>query len=441
MSMPVPDFAAHRRAALDRLGPDEAVLVFASPHHLRNGDAEYRYRPDSDLYWLSGWTGPEAAVFLRPGEAPFTLFCQPRDPERETWTGRRPGPEGALARFGADAAFPIHEIETELVRLLQGVRVLHYGFGRDADHDALLVASIAKAARAARTSGLDVPETFHAPSVLLHELRLHKTPAELDILRRASEITANAHRAAMGKAAPGVTEYEIEALLDHCFRANGGTGAGYTSIVAGGDNANILHYVENSEPLSSDDLLLVDAGCEVGFYTADVTRTFPVSGRFSAAQREVYEHVLQAQLAAIDAARVGRRFRDVHDAAVLALTRAMVALGLLEGEPEDLVADGAFKRWYMHGTSHWLGLDVHDVGMYARGGDSRKLEPGMVLTVEPGLYIPADAEDAPERLRGNGVRIEDDVLVTERGPEVLTAACPKTVAEVEAACAAAPYRA
>jgi len=434
--LPRPDFAHHRATLLDRLAEGEAVLLFATPHAVRNGDSEYRYRPDSDLYWLTGWTGPDAAVFLKRGEAPLTMFVQPRDPEQETWTGRRPGPEGARERFGADAAYEIEALEKELPRLMLGVHTLHYGFGRSAEDDALVSASIRKAERLARRSGADVPETFHAPARLLHELRLHKSPDEIEVLRKAAALTTDAHVAAMRVARPGRYEYEVEAAIAHVFRAGGGDGPGYTPIVAGGDNANILHYHENDAALRDGDLLLIDAGGEYALYTADVTRTFPVNGRFSPAQRSVYEVVLAAQEAAIAAAVVGARFLSVHEAAVRRLTQGMVELGLLEGDVDVLIANEAYKRFYMHGTSHWLGLDVHDAGRYARAGASRPLQAGMVITVEPGLYIPAAAEGVPDALRGIGVRIEDDVLITDDGPDVLTAAAPRTVADLEAALAA-----
>ena len=429
-----PDFAAHRQALLDRLEEDEAVLLFGGPHHLRNGDAEYRYRPDSDVYWLTGWPDPEVAIFLRPGEEPLTIFCQPKNKEREIWTGYRPGPDGARDDFGADAAFPIDELEAELPRLVQGVSKLHYAFARDADHDALLAGAIRKAARLARKNGLSVPETFHAPSHLLHELRLIKKDDELTVLREAARIGVQAHVAAMAKAAPGVFEYEVESLIDYIFRSEGGTGPGYNSIVAGGANACVLHYITNREELRDGDLLLIDAGAEFQYYTVDITRTFPVNGTFSEPQRRVYQWVLDAQLAAIDEARPGRPYKAMHDAAVRILTEGMLDLGLLEGEIDTLIEEEAFKKYYMHGTGHWLGLDVHDVGVYARHGESRLLEPGMLVTVEPGLYIAADDEDAPEELRGIGIRIEDDVLVTDGDPDVLTGAAPKTIEDVEAAC-------
>ncbi|MBT3222169.1 MAG: M24 family metallopeptidase [Proteobacteria bacterium] len=432
--VPVPDFAAHRQRLLDTLDEDEAVLVFGGPTTLRNGDADYRYRPDSDVYWLSGWEGPDVALFLRPGDEPFVVFCQPKNREREIWTGIRPGPEGAKENYAADIAFSMEELDRELPRLLQGVSCLHYTFARFPNYDQQLMAAIHSATRAARRNGLDIPETFKAPSRHFHELRLRKGPDEAEVLRRAAEISAAGHLEAMKRAAPGVNEYEVEAAMTNVFRQMGTTGCGYVPIVAGGANATILHYVTNRDPLKDGDLLLIDAGAEHCYYTGDITRTFPVNGTFSDIQRRTYEWVLKAQLAAIDTARPGRTINEVHDAAVRIITEGMLDLGLLEGDIEELIADGSFKKYYMHGTSHWLGLDVHDPGMMGRKGKSRELEPGLVLTVEPGLYVPADDEEAPEPLRGMGIRIEDDILVSVGDPEVLTAAVPKTVEELEAFC-------
>lgn len=431
---PNPDFAAHRAALLARLAEDEAVLLFGSHHPLRNGDSEYRYRADSDVWWLTGWEDPEVAVFLRPGGEPFTIFCQKKDREREVWTGVRPGPEGAREHFGANAAFVFEEIEAELPRLLQGVRVLHYAFGRDADHDRLLLAAISKAERACRKTFLPVPETFHAPWKLLHELRLRKGPDEIAVMREAARLTGLGHRAAMERGRPGGNEREVESLIEWTFRNNGGDGPGYNTIVAAGANACILHYIRNRDPLRAGDLLLVDAGAEYRYYTGDVTRTWPIGGRFSPAQLRVYEHVLAAQKLAIDAARAGRPYREMHEVAVRRLTEGMVDLGLLSGSVDELVAQDKFRKYYMHGTGHWLGIDVHDAGAYVRDGHSRPLEPGMVVTVEPGLYIAPDDADAPAELRGIGIRIEDDILVTEAEPENLTADIPKEVADLEAIC-------
>ncbi len=430
--LPRPNFAAHRDAVLSQLPPDEAVLVFSGAPTLRNGDSEHRYRPDSDVYWLTGWTDPTCAVFLRAGEEPLTMFVRPKDREREVWEGWRPGVDGARRDFGADAAFPYADLPKELPRLLQGVRALHYAFACDADNDTLVMGSVSRAARKAKRTGMVTPETYHHPVRVLHEVRLHKQPGELALMREAARVSAEAHVAAMLATRPGVTEYAIESVLIDTFLRSGSTGAGYTPIVAGGANATVLHYVTNRDTLEDGELLLVDAGAEVGFYTADITRTWPVSGRFTEVQRRAYEHVLAAQEAAIAAAVVGAAFTDIHDAAVRRLTEGMIDLGLLEGDVDERIEDASFKRYYMHGTSHWLGLDVHDVGAYASEGAPRSLHAGQVLTVEPGLYIATDDEDAPAALRGLGIRIEDDILVTPEGPEVLTAGVPKSPDAIEA---------
>lgn len=430
MSDPRP---ARRARYLEHLDGAAAVL-FGVPHAVRNSDSEYRYRPHSDLVYLTGWEDPEVAALFRPGsEQPFTLFVQPKDKERETWTGRREGLEGARARCGADLAFPYSELAARLPLLLQGYDRMHYGYGENAEHDRLVFGAVASA-RGPLRNGLCLPWKIEHSRVLLGELRLRKDAAEIETLRRAAMITAEAHTTAMRTGRPGVFEYEVEAAIDGTFRRRGGTGAGYTTIVGGGVNACVLHYVQNRDVLAPGTLCLVDAGAEVDWYTADVTRTWPVSGRFSPAQRDVYQLVLDAQMAAIDCARVGRPWRDMHDAAVRVLTTGMVALGLLEGDVAELIVEERYRKYYMHGTGHWLGLDVHDVGAYHQGLSSRLLEPGQVVTVEPGLYIAPDDAEAPEALRGIGVRIEDDVLITVEGPEVLSSACPKSIADVEAAC-------
>ncbi len=426
------DFRMNRARLLERLGPQEAVLLFGAPEHLRNGDSHYKYRPDSDVYWTTGWEEPDCAVFLRPGEKPFVLFVQPKDATREVWDGYRPGPQGARLDFGADEAFAIGDLPTQLPRLLSGVETLHYGFGKDADHDGLITGAIRKEARMARTHGHSVPETFVAPSRLLHELRLRKSEAEIEIMRAAGRVSANAHVRAMQATKPGATEYEIEATLMDTFLRSGSTGAGYNPIVATGHHATTLHYVTNRATLADGELLLVDAGCEMSWYTADVTRTWPVNGRFSDAQRAVYDVVLEAQLACIEAVRPGADLGGIHDLAVQILTEGMIRLGLLSGTSAERIADRAFSRFYMHFTSHWLGLDVHDVGAYGRRGLRTPFEPGFVLTVEPGLYIPKDATDVDPSLRGIGIRIEDDVLVTADGHDVLTHGVPKHPVEIEA---------
>ncbi|MEN0065872.1 MAG: aminopeptidase P N-terminal domain-containing protein [Myxococcota bacterium] len=431
------DFRDHRKRLLANLQEDEAVLVFGAPTRRRNGDSDYRYRPNSDLFWLSGWEDPQCAAFLRPGgDETFVLFVQPRDPAREVWDGRRPGPEGAINTYGADAAYTFAELEEELPRLLEGVTTLHHQFALDPDNDAVVMASINRAARAGRRKGFATPQTFHVFEKTLHELRLHKTAPEIAVMREAAALTDQGHRAAMAFTRPGVHEYEVEAVLRAPWDRGGSTGPAYTPIVAAGDNATVLHYVTNRDVCKAGELLLIDAGCEVAYYACDVTRTFPVDGTFTPAQRDAYEVVLAAQLASIDACRAGRSFDDVHAESVRVLTEGMVSLGLLSGTVDELIEKGEFRKYYMHSTSHWLGLDVHDVGTYAKDGDVRRLTPGVVLTVEPGLYVAADDETAPDALRGLGIRIEDDVHVTDGDPDVITGDIPKRVTDVEAACQA-----
>lgn len=430
----MPDFKAHRDSLLEKLQPDEAVLLIGGPHYLRNGDAEYRYRPDSDVYWTTGWEDPEVAVFLRPGEHPFTIFCQPKDPNMEIWNGFRHGLEGAQEVYGADVAFAYSDLAKELPRLIQGVNILHYEFTRDADNDQLLMASVRKAARAARKNGLAVPQTFHSLSKLIHELRLSKTERELEVMREAARITGIAHRRAMSMVKPEVNEFQVESEILRCFIEEGGNGPGYTSIVAGGKNACTLHYIRNRDALQDGDLILIDAGGEFGYYTADVTRTFPVNGKFTLPQRRVYEWVLKAQKAAIEECTVGSNPAKVHETAVRVLTEGMLDLQLLTGDLEELISEEKYKKYYMHGTGHWLGLDVHDVGLSAINGKSRTFEENFVLTVEPGLYIPIDDSEAPEALRGLGIRIEDDIRITANGPEILTADIPKEIKDIEAIC-------
>lgn len=417
---------------MEALG-DDAALLIAPKHVLRNGDAEYSYRQASDILYLTGWEDPEMALFINPkAQKPVVMFVQPKNPTMEIWTGIRAGVDGAKENFWASDAYEIDELSKQLPNLLMGVEKLHYRFAEDFAMDQLLLQSIAKARRAGKMNGLAVPETFCDPSLILHRQRLIKTPAEITILKKAAAITNEAHQAAMKMTGEGVMEYEIEAKIGYVFRRNGGIGPGYTSIVGGGSNAVILHYISNDAPLKNGDLLCVDAGCEYGYYTADVTRTWPVNGRFTEGQRELYEAVLEANEKAIAACVPGNRFIDVHNVAVKILTEAMVKFGLLEGDVEQLIADNQYKKYYMHGTSHWLGMDVHDVGPYVADKDSITLEPGMVLTVEPGLYIDANDDSVPEKYRGIGIRIEDDILVTADGFENLTQDIPKSVADIEA---------
>lgn len=430
-----PDRHARNRArVLDTLHPGEALLVFGGHEVYRNADSTHRYRAHSDVHYLSGWHGPDVAVLLRKGaEKPFIMFVQPRDPEKEIWDGIRPGPEGARERFGADEAYSIDELSKQLPDLLLGHRVLHYRFAEDAARDRAVRAALDLAARKARReTWQDVPDAIIDPARVLHEVRLVKDEDELTLMRRAAAITAEAHLAAMAMTRPGRGEHELEARIDHVFRTSGGNGPGYTSIVGGGANATILHYHDNCDPLPDGGLVCVDAGCEYGFYTADVTRTWPVSGSFNADQRALYQVVLDCQKACVEKSRAGTRWRELNDLCHRMLTEGMVRLGLLTGEVDALIAEKKYKKYYPHGLGHWLGMDVHDVGTYTRDNDSRALAPGNVITIEPGIYIRPDDLEAPEGLRGLGVRIEDDVLITDGDPEVLTAAIPKEIAEIEA---------
>jgi Xaa-Pro aminopeptidase len=422
--------AARRARLLELLGPRAALVLSSAPERIRNGDTDYKFRQDSDILYLTGFGEPGTTVVLRPGhETPFVMFVRPRDPAAETWTGRRAGVEGAVRDYGADAAFPSTELETKLPEVLAGVDEVHYPFGREPTLDTLVTKTLARM-RAAERRGRRAPSRLVDARLSVHELRLVKSFDEVAVQRRAAAITAEAHVAAMRAARAGVNEGEIEALIDYTFRRRGGTGPGYPTIVGGGINATILHYVENSAPLRAGELLLIDAGCEVDGYTADVTRTFPVGGRFGDAQRRLYEVVLEAQLAAIEAVKPGATIDGIHDQVVRSLTTGLVRLGLLSGDVPALVESGAFRPYYMHRTSHWLGIDVHDVGFYSEEGVSRPLVPGMVLTIEPGLYVGAGVA-APPEYQGLGVRIEDDILVTETGYDNLTIETPKSVEELE----------
>jgi Xaa-Pro aminopeptidase len=428
-------YAARRQQLMEKIGPRAVAIIGGKKLSVRNGDVEHRFRQSSDLWYLTGFTEPEALAVIAPGRAEkLTLFVRPRDPERETWTGRRAGVDGAKAKFGADQALPIETVAAELPKLLDGAEEIWYVPGEDGELDQLVLSTLAHLRQAERR-GMRAPRRISDLRWTLHELRLIKDADALGKMRRAVEVTRQAHTAAMRGARNGVKEYEIEALIDYTFRKNGGH-PGYGTIVGGGVNATILHYVDNSEPLKQGELLLIDAGCEIDGFTADVTRTYPIGARFSPAQRRCYELVLAVEKACIGAVRPGASIDGIHDHAVELLTRGMIDLGLLRGEVRELIDKAAYKRFYMHRTSHWLGMDVHDVGIYAPDGKSRPLAAGMVLTVEPGLYIAEDASDVAAEYRGIGIRVEDDILVTADGHENLTISIPKEVADLEALTAA-----
>ena len=433
-------YARRRKELMRALGPHGVAVFHSPPMAWRNGDQHFPFRQSSDIYYLTGFAEPETTLVLRPGpdHEQFILFVRPRDREREVWDGRRAGVEGAVSDHGADAAYPVAELARRLPDLVGGRDELSYAFGYDTAFDAVVARLIADL-RLRERRGQPPPRRLIDPRSHLHEMRLRKSPEEVAVLRRAAAITAEAHVAAMAAAAPGVTEYELEALIGYTFRRRGGSGPGYGTIVGSGQNATILHYVDNDRAIAAGDLVLIDAGCEYDLYTADVTRTFPASGRFTPAQRRCYEVVLSAQEEAIRTSRPGVTLEDLHAVCVERLTKGMVALGLLDAPAAARIEDESYKRYYMHRTSHWLGLDVHDAGAYSTtDGAARPLEPGMVITIEPGLYVASDAESAPAELRGIGIRIEDDVLITADGCEVLTAAVPKQVDEVERACQSRP---
>lgn len=426
------EYAARRQRLMQAIGPDDVVILAGAREVLRNRDVHYRFRQHSDFWYLTGFTEPDAVAVLAPGrkDGAFVLFVRPRNAEREIWDGRRAGPEGACRDYGADQAHDIADFDAALPALLSGRARVHCALGEDPEFDARLTAAVRHLREVSRRGG-SAPGEFVALENTLHEQRLIKSPAELTLLRHACKVSAQAHVQAIRYTAPGVNEYEVMAEVEHVF-ARAGMEPGYGSIVGGGDNACILHYVENDAPLRDGDLLLIDAGGEYRGYTADITRTFPVNGRFSPAQRALYELVLDAQLAAIAEMQPGKASSLPHQAAVRVLTEGLVRLGLLQGEPDALIKAEAYRRFYMHGTGHWLGMDVHDVGRYKLDGDSRPFLPGMVMTVEPGLYVAPDSDDVDPRWRGIGIRIEDDVLITDDGNEVLTADVPKTVDAIEA---------
>ncbi|HQR30314.1 MAG TPA: aminopeptidase P N-terminal domain-containing protein [Anaeromyxobacteraceae bacterium] len=414
-----------------------AMLLPAADEKRRNADNHHPFRQDSDFAWVTGFDEPDGAALVhadpQPGRSELVLFVRPKNRERKIWDGYRAGVEGAVASYGADAAHPVGEMEAKLEEYLARGGTLWYrlGFSREWDER---VVRILERLRARIRTGVRAPDVVRDPGTVLHELRLVKSPEEVERLRRAAEITAEAHMAAMRDGRPGAREYQVQSEIEYAFRRRGGSGPGYGTIVAAGPNATILHYRAGNAELRAGELCLVDAGGEYGLYTADVTRTFPVSGEFTKAQRKAYDVVLAAELAGIEAVRPGATIDGIHDLVVRKLVEGMIALGLLSGTPEERIADGSYKKYYMHRTSHWLGMDVHDVGAYHVDGASRALVPGNVITVEPGLYVAADDAGAPEELRGIGIRIEDDVLVTADGHENLTAAVPKLPDEVELCC-------
>ena len=435
------EYARRRRQLMRIIGDDAICIVPAAPERLRNNDSHYPYRQDSDFQYLTGFPEPEAVLALIPGRehGETILFCRERDREREAWDGARAGAEGAVQEFAMDDAFPIGDIDDILPGMIEGRSRVYYHFGRDAEFDVNLIGWVNRV-RGQIRQGARAPHEFVALGHILHDLRLYKTRDELRVMRKAAKIAAEAHVRAMRTTQPGMNEHEIEAELLHTFRRRGAV-ASYEPIVGGGVNGCVLHYRANNAPLRNGDLLLVDAGAEVECYASDITRTYPVNGRYSPAQRALYDIVLAAQRAAIAEVRCGRPFIAYHDAAVRVITAGLIKLGLLQGGVDKNIREQTYRRFYMHKTGHWLGLDVHDVGDYRIDGEYRELEPGMVVTVEPGIYIAADAKNVAAQWRGIGIRIEDDIVVTRGEPEIITAAVPSDPDEIEALMAKAENRA
>jgi Xaa-Pro aminopeptidase len=425
------EFARRRKQLMKMMGKGGIVILPAAPEKSRNSDVLYHYRPDSDFYYLTGFSEPEAVAVLIPGRphGEYVLFVRDRDPTRETWDGRRAGPEGATREYGADDAFPIGDIDDILPGLMENCTRVYYTMGLHPEFDQRVIGWVNGLKAQART-GVQPPQEFVALDHLLHDMRLFKSRSELDVMRRSAQIAVAAHKRAMRFTRPGRTEFEVMAELVHEFRRNNAD-TSYHPIVGGGANACILHYHENSDTLADCDLLLIDAGCEFELYASDITRTFPVGGRFTHEQRAVYEVVLDAQHAAIEKTVPGNHWNEAHEAAVKAITQGLVKLGLLKGKVPSLIKEGAYRKFYMHRTGHWLGMDVHDVGDYKIGEQWRVLEPGMVMTVEPGIYIPSGTKGVPKKWWNIGIRIEDDVAVTRDGNEVLTDGLAKTPEQIE----------
>ncbi|MDD3765370.1 MAG: aminopeptidase P N-terminal domain-containing protein [Nevskiales bacterium] len=425
------EYAARRKRLMQQIGKDGVAIIPAASEVVRSRDTHYPFRQDSDFFYLTGFHEPDAVAVIAPGRkaGAFVLFTRPRDPEREIWDGRRAGPEGAVRDFGADQAFDIGQFEPRLAEFLEGRRQLHYTLGEHARWDEVMTRCVRHIREVSRR-GAAAPTDFVALETTLHEMRLRKSAAEIRTLERACAISAEAHCLAMQATRPGVNEWQIAHVIHAHFGAHR-MECGYGSIVGGGANACILHYVENNQVLNDGDLLLIDAGGELDGYTADITRTFPVNGKFSAAQQAVYEIVLEANKQAIRELKPGNSSGRPHEVATRVLTEGMVEIGLLKGNPKDLIAEGRQRQFFMHGTGHWLGMDVHDVGRYRIGGKPRVFETGMVMTVEPGLYIAPGTKGVPKKYWGIGVRIEDDVLVAETGAHVMTAGVPKGVREIE----------
>ena len=427
------EFKRRRRQLMRMMGGNSIAILPAAPIARRNRDVDYRYRPDSDFYYLTGFAEPEAVAVLIPGRkhAEYVLFCRERDPEKEVWDGARAGQEGAVEEYGADDSFPIGDLNEILPRMLEQCERVFYAMGCHHELDKQMSEWIS-AIRSKGRAGVQGPLEFIALDHYLHDMRLYKSRSEVKVMRAAARISSRAHKRVMRTCRPGMHEWQLEAVMVSACAEAGAREQAYPPIVGSGANGCVLHYIDNRDELNDGDLMLIDAGCELDYYASDITRTIPVNGRFSAPQKALYELVLKAQEAAIKKVRPGSHWNDPHMAAVRVITRGLVELGILRGRVPTLIKNESYKRFYMHRTGHWLGMDVHDVGDYKVDGAWRLLEPGMVLTIEPGLYIPAGSKGVAKKWWNIGIRIEDDLVVTKDGSDILSKDAPKTVAEIEA---------
>ena len=433
MKLAQQEYINRRQQLMAQMEANSIAIVPTAPVTVRNGDVEHPFRQDSDFYYLSGFAEANACLVIIPGreQGEYIVFCEPKDPAMEIWTGRRAGPEGVAEFYYADEAYPIEAIDSVLPDLIEGKGRIYSAMGANSQFDTQLTHWISQVKSKVR-KGAQVPHEFSVLDYLLHEMRLIKSAAEIEMMQKAADISAAAHCRAMQVAKPGCYEYQLEAEILHEFTREGSRWPAYPSIVGGGENACILHYTSNDAVIDDGGLILIDAGCELDYYAADITRTFPVNGKFSPEQKALYELVLKAQLAAIEQVKPGNSWNASHEAAVQVLVEGLVELGLLKGDIDTLIEDESYKTFYMHRTGHWLGMDVHDVGGYRIEKEWRPLKAGMVLTVEPGLYVAPDCEEVDPRWRGIGIRIEDDVVVTDNGCHVLSHKVPKTVADIEA---------
>jgi Xaa-Pro aminopeptidase len=427
------EYSRRRKKLMDMMGDESIAIIPTASIYIRNRDIEYPFRPDSDFYYLTGFGEPEAVAVLIPARhhGEFILFCRDNDPVMETWNGKRTGLKGAKEIYAADDTFPIEDLDDILPGLLENKERIYYTMGSDKEFDQRVLKWVNQVREKVR-KGVNAPDEFISLNHFLHDMRLYKSRHEISLMRKAAKISAAAHKRAMKICRPGMMEYQLESELIYAFTQQGARVPAYPAIVGGGDNGCVLHYTHNCAQLKDGDLVLIDAGAEYEGYASDITRTFPVNGRFSETQKAVYEIVLKAQQAAIEEVVPGNLWEDPHEAAVEELTKGMVKLGILEGRVKQLIKDKAYTKFFMHRTGHWLGMDVHDVGDYKIENEWRTLEPGMVLTIEPGLYLPSGTKSLAKKWWGIGIRIEDDILVTKDGHEVLSKDAPKTIDDIEA---------